>query len=66
MLPKKIRDWEELVEGFEVGPGGKLGHRVNLSEELANDLAGVFSLAEPLDLAHGPRERVLSLRNRHI
>ena len=54
------------MEGFRFGPSGKLGHRVDLSEEPANHFAGVLPLTKPVDLLHRSREGVLDLRNRDV
>ena len=42
----------ELVEGLDFSEGGKLGHHVDLPEELPDDLAGILALTQAIDLAH--------------
>jgi hypothetical protein len=47
-----------------IGPGGKSGDDVELSEELADDLVSVVFGAEPVELADDFQERFLDIVNR--
>ena len=49
-----------------VGPGRKPGDTIEFAEELANHLAGIFALADLLDLRHQPGKRVFGLRDRNL
>ena len=49
-----------------VGPSGELGYAVEFSEEFANHLAGIFTLAKHLDASHQPGQRVFGLRDGHV
>jgi hypothetical protein len=49
-----------------VGPSGELGHAIEGSEEFANHLAGIFALAELLDLSHEPGQRIFGLSDGHL
>jgi hypothetical protein len=51
------------VQGFRIGPGGKIGDEVELPEQLAHDFAGVLALAELLDTRQDAPERFFSLRD---
>ena len=50
------------LTGFS--PGGEFGDDIELTEELTDDLAGVFALAELLDLLEDSGESVFGLRDR--
>ena len=47
-----------------IGPGGKSGYDVELSEEFADDLVSVVFGAEPVELADDFQERSLDIVNR--
>ncbi len=49
-----------------IGPSGELGHAVESSEEFANHLAGILTLANIVDLGHQTGQRVLGLADGHI
>lgn len=49
-----------------VCPGRKPGDAVELAEQFANHLAGIFALTELFDLRHEPTESVFSLRDGHV
>ena len=50
------------LTGFS--PGGEFSDDVELAKELTDDLAGVFALAELLDLLEDSGERIFGLRDR--
>ena len=49
-----------------IGPGGKPGDDVELSEELADHFVGVVFGAEPVELANHFQERLLDVVNRPL
>lgn len=49
---------------FGFSPRGQAGHEIELAQKLAHHRAGVFALAQLLELPHHARERVLGLCNR--
>jgi hypothetical protein len=49
------------VQRARFGPGGELRDEVNLAEELAHLLAGIFALAEHVQSAHDASESVFHL-----
>ena len=55
---------EFLIDVAGIGPGGKPGDDVELPEELANDLVGVFHGAEAIELSDDFHQRLLDIMNR--
>jgi hypothetical protein len=54
------------MELVDVGPGGELCDKVELSEELTHHLTGIVSLAQHFEPLDDARDGVLSLRNRRV
>ena len=54
------------MRSVDFGKGGEVGHGVDLSEELANDFAGILALTQAFDLAHRPRERLFRALDRDV
>jgi hypothetical protein len=54
------------MELIGVGPGGKLGDKVELSKELAHHLTGVVSLTQRIEPVDDARNGVLGLRDRGV
>lgn len=52
------------MKGVDFGPRGEVRDNVELSQQLANDFAGVVSRAQLVELAHDLRQRVLGLHDR--
>ena len=47
-----------------IGPGGKPGDHIELSEKAADDLVRISLGAEPIELAHHLHQRLLDVGNR--
>jgi len=56
--------WSASVDVPGIGPGGKPGDDVELSEEFADDLVSVVFGAEPVELTDDFQERFLDIVNR--
>ena len=51
---------------FGLGPDGKFRDEVELSKQLADDLARIIALAQLLEPFEDARQRFLRLRDRHL
>jgi len=55
-----------LVEFVGFGPGGELGDKVELSEELAHHLTGIIALTQHFQPVDDARNGVFGLGNRRV
>jgi hypothetical protein len=56
----------QLVERLRLGQGGEIRDGVDLPEQVFDHFTDVFTLAEAIELLHGPGERVLDGFDREI
>ena len=54
------------MKRLRIGPGGKLGDRIDLAKEFADFLARVVTLAQRVEVGHHPTDGILHLGDRRV